>query len=55
MEQRRLAGTGNYVYNLDDLIGKGATCEVFKGIHTVRFVCIIGLYFEFDTDIFHFL
>jgi len=32
---RRLGGTENYVFSLDDTIGKGATCEVYKGINKV--------------------
>ncbi|XP_045164441.2 serine/threonine-protein kinase TBK1-like isoform X2 [Mercenaria mercenaria] len=33
MESKKLRATEYYVYHLDDLIGKGATCEVYKGIH----------------------
>ncbi|XP_052284991.1 serine/threonine-protein kinase TBK1-like isoform X2 [Dreissena polymorpha] len=33
MDQSRLKATENYVYNaVDDYIGKGATCSVYKGI-----------------------
>ncbi|XP_060605030.1 serine/threonine-protein kinase TBK1-like [Ruditapes philippinarum] len=35
MESKKLRGTEHYVYSVEDLIGKGATCEVFKGIHKV--------------------
>ena len=31
-----LKATQNYVYSLDSSVGKGATCEVFKGIHKVN-------------------
>ncbi|WAR26876.1 TBK1-like protein [Mya arenaria] len=34
MDQTRLRATNNYVYSVsEDLIGKGATCEVYRGIH----------------------
>ncbi|KAL4226384.1 hypothetical protein ACF0H5_014368 [Mactra antiquata] len=33
MASGKLEATQNYVYSADDYIGKGATCEVYKGIH----------------------
>ncbi|KAK3578686.1 hypothetical protein CHS0354_002991 [Potamilus streckersoni] len=30
-----LNGTENHVFTKDDVIGKGATCEVYKGIHKI--------------------
>ena len=40
MDQKRLKATENYVYCvMDDLIGKGATCEVYRGIHKVLLIC----------------
>lgn len=41
MDQNRLKATENYVYNaVDDYIGKGATCSVYKGIRKVRTTCV---------------
>ena len=31
----RLRATESYVFTSDDLVGKGATCEVYKGINKV--------------------
>jgi hypothetical protein len=31
-----LRGTSNHVFSQDGLIGRGATCEVYKGINKVR-------------------
>lgn len=49
MESKRLRATENYVYHLDDLLGKGATCEVYKGIHKVK---SLGVSFATMTYIF---
>ena len=32
----KLRDTQNYVYNLSELIGKGATCEVYRGVNKVN-------------------
>ena len=34
----KLRATESYVFTSDDLVGKGATCEVYKGINKVSFV-----------------
>jgi len=48
MDQKRLKATENYVYCvMDDLIGKGATCEVYRGIHKVLLFCFPPIYSTF--------
>ena len=39
----KLRATESYVFTNDDVVGKGATCEVYKGINKVivYFVCHI--------------
>ena len=34
----KLRATDCYVFTNDDLVGKGATCEVYKGINKVKYV-----------------
>ena len=37
----RLRATESYVFTSDDLVGKGATCEVYKGINKVILINLL--------------